>query len=338
VIELECSAPTVWKAVLNHCALSLYPRVVALFIGLVVLLLGCTTETEQAKKTLVFFHAGSLAQPLREIERVYEKDHADLDIQREASGSRVAAKKISELKRDCDIIAVADYTVIEELLMPEHCGWLVRFATNAMVLAYTKESKYADEINSENWCHILMREDVEWGHSDPDADPCGYRSIQVLQLAEHYYAEPGLFEKMIATRKKKNIRPRSVELVSLLKSRDMDYAFEYRSVAVQYGLQFVELPAKVNLGDFSEAGFYSQAQVKLADGTIKTGKPILYGITIPKNAPNRSAAVDLVRYILVEGQDTFREMGQPPLQPATATEFARVPAAIRTIIKKAQQE
>ena len=77
---------------------------------------------------------------------------------------------------------------------------------------------------------ILLKKDVEWGHSDPNLDPCGYRSLMVLQLAEKFYNKPGLNEKLIANRPQKNVRPKSVELVNLLKTGH-NYAWEYLSVS-----------------------------------------------------------------------------------------------------------
>ena len=80
----------------------------------------------------------------------------------------------------------------------------------------------------------LQRKGVVWGHSDPNLDPCGYRSLMVMQLAAKYYDKPDLYEKLLANRPEQNVRPKSVELISLLQSGNMDYAWEYLSVAVQH--------------------------------------------------------------------------------------------------------
>jgi molybdate/tungstate transport system substrate-binding protein len=128
------------------------------------------------------------------------------------------ARMISELNKPADIMGSADYKIIDKTLIPKHADWNVRFATNQLVLCYTDKSRFAKEVSPDNWYKILERKGVIWGHSDPNLDPCGYRSLMVLQLAEKYYKQPGLYDKLIANRPKKNIRPKSVELVSLLKT------------------------------------------------------------------------------------------------------------------------
>jgi molybdate/tungstate transport system substrate-binding protein len=189
-----------------------------------------------AAEKVIIFHAGSLTVPLAEIEKQFESANPGIDVQREGGGSTKMARMISELNKPADIMASADYKVIDKTLIPQKADWNIRFASNQLVLCYTEQSRYAKEVNDRNWYEILGRKDVVWGHSDPNLDPCGYRSLMVLQLAEKYYKVPGLYDRLIANRPQKNVRPKSVELVSLLKTGNMDYAWEYLSVAVQHNL------------------------------------------------------------------------------------------------------
>ena len=288
---------------------------------------------------IIIFNAGSLTIPLAKMEKEFEAKYPGVNVLREAAGSRKCARKITDLKKPCDIMASADYTVIDQLLIPAYANWNIRFATNRLVLCYTDKSKYAKEINAQNWYEILLRKGVVWGHSDPNLDPCGYRSVMVLQLAEKYYKKPGLFDKLIANRPKENIRPKSVELVSLLQTGNMDYAWEYRSVAVQHELKFIELPDHINLGNYAYDTFYKKAVVKVTGkkpGTFleKKGKSCTYGITLLKNAPNTQVAVAFLEYMLDPqgGLKTLKEMGQPPFIPC------RVPtAAMKSSLPKTLQ-
>ena len=286
------------------------------------LLFVLTTLAAKAGEKVIIFHAGSLTVPLAEIEKQFEIANPGIDIQREAGGSTAMARMISELNKPADIMASADYTVIDKTLIPGKADWNIRFASNQLVLCYTDQSRYAGEVNDHNWYEILGRKDVVWGHSEPDLDPCGYRSLMVLQLAEKYYNVPGLYDRLIANRPQENVRPKAKELVSLLKTGKMDYAWEYLSVAVQHDLKFVKLDDHINLGNYKYDKYYQQATVKVKGkkpGTqiTRVGKSCTYGITLIKNSPNPSGAVKFLEFMLSPdgGLKVLKDMGQPPFVP-----------------------
>jgi len=311
-----------------------------LSISVAVLIVFLTNQGfAELKGKIVIFHAGSLTVPFAAMEKAFEARHPNVDIQREPAGSQKCARKISDLKKPCDIMASADYKVIDTLLTPVYADWNIRFATNQLVLCYTSQSRYADTVNDKNWYNILQEKDVVWGHSDPNLDPCGYRSLMVLQLAEKYYNEQGLYDTVIANRPTENIRPKSVELVSLLQTGNMDYAWEYRSVAVQHGLKYITLPDEINLGNYKFDDAYAQAVVKITGkkpGTFMDirGKSCTYGVTLIKTAPNREAALAFMEYLLDPegGLKILEEMGQPPFIPSrvsTVETMAMLPAVLQ---------
>jgi molybdate/tungstate transport system substrate-binding protein len=290
------------------------------FIVLTVLLPVSANAEPQGK--LIIFHAGSLTVPFAKIEKDFEAKYSKVDVLREGGGSTKMARMISELHKPADVMAAADFKVIDKTLIPEYAEWNIRFATNQLVLCYTDQSRFANQITANNWYEILGRKGVIWGHSDPNLDPCGYRSLMVLQLAEKYYKLPELHDQLIANRPEKNIRPKSVELVSLLKTGNMDYAWEYLSVAVQQGLKCILLPDEINLGNYKMDEVYEQATVKVTGkkpGTwiTRTGKSCTYGITILKYAQNPEAAEAFMAYLMDPdgGLKTLKEMGQPPFVP-----------------------
>lgn len=318
---------------------------------LLVLALGVFSYTfllagnDQAQPTgkLIIFHAGSLSVPFAAIEKKFEAKYPQVDVLREAGGSTKMARLISEVGKAADIMASADYKVIDKSLIPDHAALNIRFASNQLVLCYTDKSKFANEINAANWTEVLQRPEVVWGHSAPDLDPCGYRSLMVLQLAEKHLAQPGLYEKLLANRPLKNVRPKAVELVSLLQTGEMDYAWEYRSVAVQQGLNYITLPDEINLGNYQMNDFYKQATVEVSGkkpgSTItRTGQSITYGITIVDAAPNKPAAEAFLAYMLDPegGLKILAEMGQPPFVPArvpTAEMHALLPESLQPLVE-----
>jgi molybdate/tungstate transport system substrate-binding protein len=105
-----------------------------------------------------------------------------------------------------------------------------------------------------------------------------------------------------------------MELIHGIETGEIDYYFIYRSVAQQHGHKFVELPPQIDLSSAEYADFYKKVKVVLANGKTVTGKPIVYGITIPKNAEHKEYAEKFVELIISEeGQKILEELGQPPV-------------------------
>lgn len=296
------------------------------------------TEVPAETITLKVFHAGSLTKPFELMEAEFEDAYPNVDVQLMPGGSTKVVKDITELDKHADVLASADYSLIPGLMVPDDAGWYLTFAKNQMVLTYSDKSKYADEINADNWYEILAREDVKWAFSDPNVDPCGYRSPMVIQLAELYYGDDQIFENTICCDSEititedngtytidsnnpnptgsLSIRPKSVELVQMIQVGGLDYAWEYRSVAVQNDLNFVELPEAIDLSSLEYAETYASVQEDCGGG-IKIGKPIVYGVTVPMNADNPEIGMEFVKMLVGEtGQGIMEEMGQPPIVPA----------------------
>ncbi|MDD3311859.1 tungstate ABC transporter substrate-binding protein WtpA [Pseudodesulfovibrio sp.] len=312
-------------------------RVLALTLTLT---LAASVALAEPSGKLIVFHAGSLSVPFAQIEKDFEKMYPKVDVLREAGGSTKMARLISEVGKPADIMASADYVVIDKNLIPQFASFNVRFASNQMVLCYTEKSRYADKINADNWYEILQKKDVVWGHSDPNLDPCGYRSLMVLQLAEKFYGKPGLNAALLANRPEKNVRPKSVELISLLQAGHMDYAWEYLSVAVQHGLKYVVLDKHINLSDLSLEPYYASAKVQVTGkepGSFieRVGKSITYGVTMIDKAPNPEAAKAFLQYLFNPegGLKTLKDMGQPPFVPVetTAAGMEKLPPCLKPL-------
>jgi molybdate/tungstate transport system substrate-binding protein len=299
------------------------------------------SQSRGIKKELIIFHAGSLSVPLKEVAQEYEKRNPDTRIFLESAGSLVCARKVTELKKPCDILASADYFVVNELLIPDYASWGIRFATNEIVVAYHEKSKYAAEINQDNWYEILQRKDVIYSRSDPDADPCGYRTVFTLMLAEKYYKKPGLVDRMTA-KNKNYIRPKEVDLVALIESNVIDYMFQYKSVAIQHGLKFVQLPDDINLSDPSKNDHYSSVSTEVAGNKPGkkmriTGDYINYSVTVLDKAPQKKEAIKFVEFMLSQDAlDIFKKNGQEPLVPLKAEPVMKLPPELLKYFMKAR--
>ena len=258
-----------------------------------VLALACSRDGRgpaSGEGPLVVYSAGSLARPLRAALEAFQTE-TGIPYQLESAGSLETARKLTELNKIPDLVALADEEVFPKLLVPAHATEYVVFARNRLVLAHTAESKYASEIAPDNWWSILQRPDVQTGRSNPDLDPSGYRTLMVWQLAEHHYGQPGLADALEAAAPPRNMRPKEIELVALLEARELDYAWFYESMSRAAGLPYVRLPREIDLSSDDDTASYARAVVRVlgrapGDTILLRGAPIRYAYAIPTQAPH----------------------------------------------------
>ncbi len=293
---------------------------------------------------LIIFHAGSLSLPFGQICKEFKNQHPGVKIVREIAGSRECARKITDLGKPCDVMVSADYTVIDTLLIPDHADWNIRFARNEMVIAFRENSHGADLIDKDNWHEILMRDDVTFGRSDPNLDPAGYRTVLTAMLAERFYGKPGLADKMLA-KDVKYIHPMSADLLAFLEVGELDYLFTYRSVAEQHKLAFIALPDQINFKKPEFSKYYRSASIRLIGkkrGTFITraGEPIVYGVTIPNNAPNPELALAFLAFLLDadKGGTILQQNGQLSVVPSPTDTFDKLPESLKVFALPMTQE
>jgi molybdate/tungstate transport system substrate-binding protein len=310
-------------------------KILLLIMALSAILAGCNTGKE---KNIIIFHAGSLSVPVRELNEAFEKANPGVRILAEGAGSLHSARKITELGKPCDIMLSADYFVVDKMLIPEYASWNLRFATNEIVIAYRYESAYSSIIREDNWADILLKHDVIIGRSDPDADPCGYRIIFTARLAEEYYGRAGLADSLLG-KDTDYIRPKEVDLVALMQAGVIDYMFQYRSVAIQHGLKYLELPDEINLSSPQMKDHYGTVSYMIPGSTPGSreevrGDYITYSGTVLDKAPQKELALKYFAFLLSdEGRKIFRESGQEPLIPAMAGEHDNVPESLHRFLK-----
>jgi molybdate/tungstate transport system substrate-binding protein len=332
----------------------------------------------EEKVSVRVLFAGSLIIPFAEVEEEFEAAHPQIDVNMEGHGSIQAVRIVGDLDEEADLVVTADYRLIPMLLYESrdpgsglpYASWSVVFATNDMALAYTSASAYADEVTADNWYEIVNRPGVRLGCSDPRLDANGYRALMTIELAEDYYGRPKLFEETfggvfrIPIRSVETgdgavisvpelletvsgahvvLRPYSVNLLPLLKSGDIDYAFEYESVIRQHELEYVSLPSAVGLGDPSYADLYGSVTVKLdfqrfaSVEPVFVGEPIRYGATIPSNAREPEAAALLLAFLLgPDGQRIMAENCQPVITPALTDDLDGLPETVKPFCSSGQ--
>lgn len=352
---------------------------IVMALALVVTMFGCGPQAE----TLTISHAGSLKVPFEQLKTEFEKYHPTVDIVLESGGSaEIISRAIAQEQAGespPDIIASADYALIPERLYEDgYADWYIAFARNKMVLCYCDDAPGSEDMASGrcSWYDVLRNDAVSYGHSDPDADPCGYRTLLVIQLAQKYYhdeaadfgltSDPnadGLYDVLIPGTEHERgrtggisearpggseeiVSKKSVDLIVALETGDLDYAFEYRSVAVQHKLNFIEFDDHINLSKTNMElpgveDFYKEASVEIMKMpgppptyAAKRGKPIVYGITIPLHAENKDLAVEFIKLLLSEtGRNIVgAESGQPFIEPIICDHPEKLPALLKAAL------
>lgn len=286
---------------------------------------------------LEVYNAGSLAVPFNRLLNAFASRYPGVKPAQENSGSLAAARKLTELGKIPDILAVADYNIIPELLIPRFAAWYATFATNSLTLVYSKESAGAADVTGQNWYRVLQRPGVRWGYADPALDPAGYRTLMAFQLAERHYREPGLEQQLNAAADSRYMRGKSADLVALIQLGELDYAWMYISLAKMHGLSVVALPPEVTLGDPTLADWYRSATVRLPGATLAgrdslefRGAPIAYALTIPRDAPHPDAAAAFVAFIVSDdGRAILEAANLTPLERPVAAGPGVPPASLR---------
>lgn len=310
---------------------------------------------------LVVCNAGSLTIPLQKIADTYQNS-TGVRILLEPSGSVDAVRKVTDLHKTCDVVAVADYRLIPMYMYPNYTKWYIEFASNKLVIVMGQGVKGNHNLSSV--LNDMLKSTVKYGFSDPNRDPCGYRSVGVIGLLSLYFHNMSLLENLVIQKipgSKYNltngtlniyippsftptgnlvIRPKSVQLISLLESGELDYAFEYQSVAVQHNLSYIRLPDTVNLGNPTYAQNYSKVVVHILIGTSNekaiTMAPIVYGLTVPTTAKHSEEALSLVKYILENGGTVFNNLGQPFLNKPVGS--GAIPEGLMGLVEKSNSK
>lgn len=268
---------------------------------------------------LVVFNAGSLARPMKAALDTFARREG-VRIEQESAGSLESARKLTDLGKIPDLIALADAEVFPGYLMPTHVNSYVLFARNRMVVAFTDRSRHGSEISIANWWEVLQRPDVEVGRSDPELDPNGYRTLMVWQLAAQTTADPDLMARLAARAPARNVRAKEADLVGLLQAGEFDYIWSYESMARATGLRWVALGDSADLSSPTLAEHYAAARVTVrgargGESITFIGQPIVYAFALPIGAPSPELAQRFARFLVSdEGREILRREGLDTLE------------------------
>jgi molybdate/tungstate transport system substrate-binding protein len=284
--------------------------------------------------TLSVFGAGTLDTPFTAEIQAFEKANPGVTVHSQFGASGDMVKDVTQVGQPDDVLGVADYSLIPKLMSgasKPHATWYLGFVSNEITLAYTAHSKGSGQLTPANWYTVVSQPGVHIGRSNPAADPSGYQFLQMLQLAEGYYHDPGLAAAVLKNSPDSSVAETETSLLAALQSGQIDYLAIYKSNALEDHLKYIDLPPQVNLADQSMAAAYAKVTINAGSLGNLTAKPIIYGLTIPSNAPDPALAQKFVAFVLsAQGQAIMSANGFTVIAPALASSQSKVPAALQS--------
>jgi molybdate/tungstate transport system substrate-binding protein len=332
---------------------------------------GCSKPAaQQESKTLVIFHHGSPTPAIEAAEKVFEQKYPGTKVLREKDDALANMRKVTDLGKLADLVYTDDYSIIPPVMFPKYADEWIRYAHDEMTIAYAANSKYASEINADNWYKILQRPDVKWGIADPNAGPDGYFSLGQIMLSNIYYKDNSIFKNLIADNTAiratesggrytvdcpENLDPKSARVIirpdpetlyPMILAGDIDYAFGYMGSVIgegPEGIKTVKLPPQVNLSDMSMvSSLYNRVTINLFSDKPERRIGVTLGakangLTIPLNAPNKQGAADFLQIFLGPvGQAALQGVHITPLNPAETNDLSKLPESLHPLLKQAQ--
>jgi len=287
-----------------------------------------------AHGTLIVFGAGTLATPFAAEIAAFKRANPGVTVHSQFGASGDMVKAITQLHQPADVLGVADYSLIPKLMFTAHATWYLGFVSNQITFAYTSHSKGASGLTPANWYKVLAQPGVRIGRSNPAADPSGYQTLQMLQLANSYYKNPGLSASVLKNSPAASVAETETSLISALQSGQIDYLAIYKSTAQEQHLKWIALPPQINLSDPAMAADYAKVSIHAGSLGTLTAKPIIYGLTIPTSAPNAALGQKFISFVNgPQGQAIMHSNGFVVISPALANPQAKVPASIKPLTK-----
>ena len=186
-------------------------------------------------------------------------------------------------------------------------------ARTEMVIAYSPKSAYAQQFadaaagkrGATPWWQLLQRPGIRFGRTDPTVDPQGRNIIFTLQLAETFYKQPGLAQKIIG----QTINPAQIfsepTVEARLQSGELDAASAYKIQPGPFDLPYIRLPREINLGDQTLHDTYARTSLELA-GTTYTPDLLIYYAAVLEGAAHPAEAAAFVDWLAAGAQPIFK--------------------------------
>jgi molybdate/tungstate transport system substrate-binding protein len=298
-----------------------------------------TLSPNQQREPVSLMYAASLIKTFEETLGPAFQEDTGYPYQGEARGSVQIANLILDGLRRPDVFVSAGTIPIKKLMNATDplADWLVKFGSAEMVIAYTPKSRFFNDLEKARigeipWYETLSKPGLKFGRTDPELDPKGYYMIISAELANKYYNDTGIKQRILGEdRNPAQIFPEET-LKTILEQGQLDAAAAYKHEAVARGLPYITLPPEINLANPALSNLYRTASYNLDDGEGQTvfGEPIYFSFTLPNTVKNLEEATSFGEFILSNaGRMILDSAGLNPIKPVIEGRTQNVPPAIK---------
>jgi molybdate/tungstate transport system substrate-binding protein len=298
--------------------------------------------TNTIDKDVAVLYAGSLVNIFENDIKSSFQNLTGYNFIGEGKGSVQISNMILDGFRKPDVFVSADTTPIERLMnhsLPL-ASWLVKFASAELVIAYNPQSPFASDLLKASkgeipWYKVLEKEGLKFGRTDPELDPKGYYTVIAAKLANIYYNDSKIKDRILGEdRNKQQIFPEEV-LKSILDSGQIDATAAYKHEAIAKGLPYITLSDQINLSEPNYTNFYNKISYKLGTGETIYGNPIFFSFTIPNTVENIAGAMSFAKFLSSEnGKKILEKVGLSPIKPILQGDTHQLEPAILSLVEE----
>jgi molybdate/tungstate transport system substrate-binding protein len=292
-------------------------------------------------KVLVMY-AGSLVKIFEDVIGPAFQSESGYPYIGEGKGSVQVSNLIIDGFRTPDVFVSAGSVPMIKLMntTPPIVDWFLKFGSAEIVIAYSPNSPHFDDLEKARkgeipWFDVVSQNGFKFGRTDPELDPKGYYGIIAAELANSYYNDSSIKNRVFGEDRCRTRRSPEDTLKTVLEAGTLDAVIAYKHEAISRGLPYITLPKEINLGDPMYSDLYKRANYTLQSGQ-KTiyGEPVEFAVTIPNTVKNIEGATSFVNFLIsMNGSQLLKGQGLNPINVTAEGNADDIPTSIREAIQ-----
>ena len=187
------------------------------------------SQTSSKEEKVFVMYAASLLKTFEnDLGQAFQKQTGNI-YQGEGRGAIQISNMIIDGQRTPDVFVSAGTIPIWKLMnnTTPLADWLVKFGSAEIVIAYSPNSRFFSDLEKARagdtpWYQVLSKQDFKFGRTDPELDPKGYYMTITAELANLYYNDSGIKQRILGDdRNPKQIFPEEI-LKTVLEQGQLD--------------------------------------------------------------------------------------------------------------------